>query len=73
MGDLSREPHLGEEIFEVPRVLREVPREELEGHRMAELQIVCPIHLTHAAAAEQRDNAVSIRNSHAGQEAAVTR
>ena len=43
-------------------------RQELQRHRLTELQIVGAIDLTHAAAAEEADHPVPARQHGAGQE-----
>jgi hypothetical protein len=49
MRDLPGQAHLAQEHLEPPRALRDLVRQEFEGHRMAELQIVGAIDLSHAA------------------------
>jgi hypothetical protein len=59
MGDLARRADLVEEAFQVLRVLLQPARQELECHRLSELEVVRPVDLTHAPATEQTDDAVS--------------
>ncbi len=55
MRNLAGDAHLGVEALEPSGVRGEVAREKL-GDRLAELQIVGPIDLAHAAPAEQPDD-----------------
>ncbi len=45
-------------------------REELQRHRLAELEVVGAVHLAHAAAAEQAENPVAARQRGAGRKPA---
>ena len=69
--DLPRRAHFVVELREPRRVVRERRRQELQRDRLAELQVVGPIDLAHAAAAEQADDAVAAVEQRAGREAAV--
>jgi len=68
---LARHAHLVEQPRHVPLILHEAARQELQRHLLAELQIVGAVHLAHAAATQQADNAVAPGDRGAGQEAAV--
>jgi hypothetical protein len=46
-------------------------RQELEGDRLAELQVVCTIYLAHAAAAEAADDTVAPPEQGAWRKAAM--
>ncbi|HSC27700.1 MAG TPA: hypothetical protein VLD67_10520, partial [Vicinamibacterales bacterium] len=45
--------------------------QELQRHRLPQLEVVGAVHLAHAASAEQRDNTVALADGRSGQEAAV--
>src|SRR5262245_11873086 len=45
--------------------------QELQRHRLAELQILGPVHLTHATATDEADDALTIGQHRAGDEARV--
>jgi hypothetical protein len=49
-----------EEAVEADLVSLHRRRQELQRHRLAELQVISPVDLSHAAAAEQADDAISI-------------
>ena len=53
------------------RVRRPASRQELERHRLAELQVVGAVDLAHAAAAEQPADAIASRQHRARDEPAV--
>ena len=59
--DLTRDPHFRVEPLEALLLRREVLRQELQRHRLPELQVVRPVHLAHPASAEQPDDPVSLR------------
>ncbi len=59
VGDLPREADLLVEAGERGAVPREGLRQELEGHRLAELQVVGAVHLAHPAAAEQAHHSIT--------------
>jgi hypothetical protein len=52
VGHLAGQAHLFQEAAAAIRVLAEGRREELQGHRLAELQVVRPVDLTHSTAAQ---------------------
>ncbi len=68
--DRPRVAHLGEQAVAGRRVAVKARREELERDRLAESQVVGAIHLAHPAAADQRDDAVAIRQDGARRKAA---
>ena len=70
MRDRARVAHLGEEALARVRVALDGGRQELEGDRLADFQVVCPVDLTHAAAPRKRDDAVAVGEEGAGREAA---
>ncbi len=57
---LSGVPHFRMEALEESGVLLQLPGEELERHRLAELQVVRAIDLAHAAPPEQTRDAVAV-------------
>ena len=58
--DLARHAHLAVEALEALGVALERARQELEGDRLLELQVVGAVDLAHPAAAEQADDAVAL-------------
>ena len=69
--DLARGADLGEESVEALPVRRERARQELQRDGLAELQVVGAVHLAHAAAADQSDDAVALGEDRPGGEAAA--
>ena len=66
--DLARDAQLVVELRQ-PRVVGgDARREELQRDRLIEREIVGAVHLAHAAAAEQRDEAVAAGDNGAGRE-----
>ena len=58
MGELRRRPHLALETLDAVGVPRELGRYGLQRHLPAETLVLGPVHVGHAAPAEQADNAV---------------
>ena len=56
--------------FPAHRIFGELGWKEFQRHRLAQLQIVCPVDFTHPAAAEQPDNAVAVGKDGSGCEPA---
>ena len=69
MGDRARAAHLREQPFAGERVVFEARRKELQRHWLTEPKIVGPVHLAHPAAAEQRDDSITVREDGAGRQA----
>ena len=59
MRDLPRHAHLVEEATEAIGVALEPRRQELQGDRLAELEIVGPVDFSHASPAQEADNPVA--------------
>lgn len=59
MGNLTGQADFVAKELESGRVAGSALRKEFEGDGLVEFQIVGPVHLAHAAAAEQGDDAVS--------------
>src|SRR5262245_63964887 len=70
MRHAQRHPDFGDESIEPFGIVLDLWRQELQRDRLAELEIVRPVNLTHPAAAEQADHAVTAREHRAWQEAA---
>ena len=70
---MTRGAHLAAEAVQSHRVGHQLLRQELHPDRLAQLQVVGPVHLTHPAAAEQPDNAVTLAKEGTGQEPEVDR
>ena len=70
MRHLARDAHFADEALAADRVAREIAREKLQRDRLAEFEVVGAVHLAHAAAAEQADDAIAIGEDRAGCEAA---
>ena len=66
--DLPRHPDLAVEPREPLAVCVEPVRQELEGDRLLELQVVGPVDLAHPAAADEPGDAVAPRQDRAGHE-----
>src|SRR5262245_55295587 len=66
MRDLPCQTHFLMEAREAVGSIGHVPWQELEGDRLSKFQVLCPIPLTHAASAEQADDAVAF-NQHRAQ------
>jgi hypothetical protein len=66
--DLARVPHLAAEALEHVGPLGECSAEELERHRLRELEVVGAVDLAHAAAAEEPDHPVASGEHLAGLE-----
>ena len=71
VGDLPRGAHLVVKLSEAHRIVAERFRQELQRDRLAEAQIVRPIHLPHPAAAEETDDPVAAVEQRAGSKAPV--
>ena len=69
----SRQAHLVPQLGEGRRIVGQGLGKKLEGHRLAELQIVGANHLPHATAAEDGDHAVTATERRSRQEAAPSR
>jgi hypothetical protein len=61
---------LGIETLDPGGLRREPLREELQGDRLAELQIIGAVNLSHPALAEEPDDAVTLDEDRAGGKAA---
>ena len=59
VGDLARGPHLVEEALETLGLRVESWRQELEGDRLPELEVVGPVDFPHAPPPQQADDAVA--------------
>ena len=70
MRNRPRTAHFGQQAITGRSVVFEFGREELQGDRLAEFQIVGAIHFAHAAAPQQRDDAVAVGENVARREAA---
>jgi hypothetical protein len=68
MGNLEGCLDFVEETVEAYLITLHSRRQELQGHRLAELEVVGTIYLAHASAAEQADNAISLGEYGAGDE-----
>jgi hypothetical protein len=60
MANLPRKPDFREKILQSLRIFREVLGLELQGNRMAQLEIVGPVNFPHATLADQRDNPIPL-------------
>ena len=69
MRDLARQLDLGEEPRAAQLVVAELRGQELQGDRLAQLQVVGPVDLAHAAAAQPGHDAIAPRQLRARQEA----
>jgi hypothetical protein len=69
--DTCRHPDFGVELGEPRRVAVHVRRQELQGDRVPELQIVGAEDLAHPAAAQAVDDAIAAAEDGAGSKAAV--
>jgi hypothetical protein len=58
-------------LRESDRLVTQSVGQELQRHRLAESEIVSPIHFAHPARAEQPDNAVAAVEQRAWRESAV--
>ena len=67
-GNLPRQAHFDEEALEQRGVRGEIPRQELQGHRLAELQIIRAVDLSHPAPPERADHPIAFREGRAGRE-----
>jgi hypothetical protein len=54
--------HFGKEAFPADRIISQFRWEELQGYRLAKLQIVGSVDLSHAPAPEQTDNTITVGN-----------
>ena len=68
MRDRARDAHLVVELRQARGVGVSVVGQELQRDRLFELEVVGAIDLAHAAAAEQRDDAVAAGEQRAGRE-----
>ncbi len=68
MRDLPRQPDFLMEARQPVGAMRELLRQELQRDRLSELQVVRTIHLAHATAAQQSDDAVAAGQHRAGNE-----
>ena len=69
MRDLARDPDLAQQAGQSVFVLFQRCGQHLERHRLVELQVIGPVHLAHAAAAEETDDAITPGEDRARQEA----
>src|SRR3990172_7317101 len=65
---LPRDPHLAEEALEALTALFELLGQELERHRVLELEVVGAVDLDHAAPAEEAEDAVALGHHGAGRD-----
>ena len=68
MGHLARDADFVLEARQAVRAVDHVFGQELESHRLTELEILGPIHIAHAAAAEKADDPVAAGEHRAGNE-----
>jgi hypothetical protein len=68
--DQARHPHLAVETLEQALVVRRFLGQELQSDRLTQRQVHRPVDLTHPAAAQQRENAISSAEQSAGNKAA---
>ena len=73
VGDLQGGLDLVEEAVEARLIALHRLRQELQRHRLAELEVVGAVDLAHAAAAEQADDAVALGQDRARDEAGLVR
>ena len=66
--DLAGQPRLCEQARELRGVGGHGPREELQRHDLAELEVVGAVHLAHASLADQGHDAIPVRHHDAGRE-----
>ncbi len=71
MRNLPRDAHLVEEALQARRLTMHRFGQELERDRLAQLQVLGPIHLPHATATDQSDDAVAAKEKRARREAAL--
>jgi hypothetical protein len=71
MGDLPRDPNFAMEPRDSLGVERQRIWQELQGHRLVELDIVGLLDLAHSAASQQGDDPVAIDEKRPGNEATV--
>ena len=69
VGDLARDAHLVVELREARGIGGDGLGQELQRHGLVEAQVVGAVHLAHAAASEQADDAVAVVDDGAGREA----
>ena len=67
---LTGDADFREEALAANGIVRKCPRQEFQGDRLAELQIIGAVHLPHPAATEQADDAIAVGKDYAGSEAA---
>ena len=70
MRDRARQAHFGEEPLAGNRIAFERRRQELQRDRLAEPEVVGPVHLAHAAAPHARNDAVPLSEECAGDKCA---
>jgi len=70
-ADAQRHPHFSQEPIEPLGVVFDFRGEELQRHRLTELQVIGAVDLAHAAAAEQADHPVPAGDDSARQELAL--
>ena len=68
MGHLARDADLVMQARQTVRAVGHVFGQELESHRLTELEILGPIHVAHAAAPEEADDPVAAGEHRAGNE-----
>jgi hypothetical protein len=68
VGHAQRHPDFGQEALEPVRIALDVTRQELQGDRLTEFEIVGPIHFAHAAASNEAKHPVAGADHGAGQE-----
>ena len=70
VGNLARDADLAVEAFEQAEIVGGLFGQEFEGDRLAEGEVGGAVNFTHAAAAQQSDDAVTAGNQGTGNEAA---
>ena len=71
MRDAARVAHLGVEAFDPGGLRRQLFRQELQGDRLPEFQIVGAVDLAHASAADEPDDAETLAEDGPGRESAA--
>jgi hypothetical protein len=66
--NLPCNPHFRKQPLAFHGIIRERLGQEFQRHRLSELEIVSPIHLSHSSAAYQPDDSVSVGQHHARRE-----
>ena len=71
MGDLPGQPNFLMEPREPVGTVGDLLGQELESHRLTELQVFRSIHFAHAALPQQSDNAIPFDKDRSGNEARI--